>query len=444
MKAILFVILIAFLLIGVNADDTFTGFRISLTKKHLVELGKGLVVEMLNTFKDLEQEPMITVNKIGLFTLALVTTNIKTEFKSTLESEESSLADTTFKVSYSNPFALNFIFNYDVTILGAHIDNGIGNVTVLGKYICVKQDFGVLDPKTEIEVDFVVDSVKVNKGIYSEGISRTITTQFKDIMIERVKAVFDAYSAEAYILSDHEYFYTILKSQDIATFTRTELVQSLQDNETKHLVRVTNATMAINEEPLNSGEACTYKRQVDPTKSELCFCKHLFPWVLVNNSFMESLNLSNWGLKGRIVELYELAPEVIHLFSADEPYEIIITPYLIEANEAHKDRLYLVKHFSFNMYFGSIFELLVTFSMKLEGKYDKEKGVLDIIQKDVKIEKIIGSNEELDIAGSIVLSRYIDIEAELMKESKLIPEGLKIPFEDPIVAEYNDGFCVQA
>ena len=440
----LIVILIAFLLIEVHAADKFSGFRVSLTEKHLIELSKDLIRKILKESKIIKEDPMITTNRIAFSNFTLKTKNIRAEPELLFKGAKASLMNGTFELKFEETFRLKFTFNYEVRVSRTHIDSGKGQVFILAKNTKLLQNYTLLNPSSEMKGDLVLESVIVNKGIYSESVSGAISAQFKEV-IKNIKVELDKYLKEAYILGEYEYFNTTLKSQNIVIFIRAELIQSTQDNETKHQVRLTKANTILNGNIMNSEAECTYDRQLNENKSELCFCKHLFLWPVMKDGYGHevSVNLSDWGLKGKIQELYEIMPEIVHLFSPNTTYEVVKTPVdiLIEKGDVH--RLYMIMNYTFNTPLARILELSVMFNIELEGHYDKEKEVLNVIQKNVEIKKI-DTNGQLTISADIRLIRYLEREAELVKGQKLIPEGLKIPFKDPTVAESNDKFCVQA
>eukprot|EP00826_Nyctotherus_ovalis_P008412 TRINITY_DN12178_c0_g1_i6.p1 TRINITY_DN12178_c0_g1~~TRINITY_DN12178_c0_g1_i6.p1 ORF type:complete len:396 (+),score=95.72 TRINITY_DN12178_c0_g1_i6:122-1309(+) len=343
----------------------------------------------------------------GLIVLVLKANNLKSTYTADLQGKgTATFVDGLFNASFPKAFYFNYTCDYAFTISGLNVISGSAKASLLPSVLYLAQDYKNLDPKVSMEVTFDVDSIEVGGGFFAEAMTQALTGLFKNATANGMKDEFNKWFDMHMPLKTTERFEVSLSSTHTASVQKYHVAKSEYDNNTKHQIRFINAEITLNGQKIKKEISCSYTKSLDAGKSEVCYCKHLFMQIIAKDQFYEKVDLGTWGLKGKVAELQEMVPELALYYFPDQDFKVNAAAINAELDGTDVDKILLVKHFSFEIDQDKVFNVNVTFNLKLKGKYNEEKKKLDILYDSAEIEKI-NSSIKLTFIATIALGQYM-------------------------------------
>lgn len=448
MKSITIVTLVLLVFNGAHGNNDFnyfSGFRVALTSDYLLGINREIIYNAISAYNSTEKSANITLT-YGLIEYVLKTSSLKSTYSVDLQANGTgTLVDGIFNASFAKIFHFNYTCDYAFTISGVSILSGSAKASLLPTTLYLAQDYKSLGPKVSMEAVFDVDSIEVGGGIFAEGLAQALTGLFKKAVASGIKDELNKWFDILVPLKDMEGFEVHLKSTHTASVQKYHVAKSEYDDATKHQIRLTNAEIRLDGQKVEKEISCVYDKLLDASKTEVCYCKHLFAQMLAKDRFYEEVDLSTWGLKGKVAELQEMIPELALYYSPDQDFKVNAAAVDVELSVVDVDKILLTKHYSFEIGQDKVFNVNVTFDLKLKGKYVEENKKLEILYDSAQIEKT-NPSIKLTFTATIALGQYMLREIEAMKGKEVIPGGISSPFSKAVThaPDYNDGFCLQA
>eukprot|EP00826_Nyctotherus_ovalis_P034544 TRINITY_DN288_c0_g1_i2.p1 TRINITY_DN288_c0_g1~~TRINITY_DN288_c0_g1_i2.p1 ORF type:complete len:411 (-),score=110.08 TRINITY_DN288_c0_g1_i2:23-1078(-) len=294
--------------------EPFTGTRVTLSKTQMQAIAQNSLHKAFSQLNTTNLGPLLKNWSLGIINYNVTTIPSTLEVKDDYTQANPSLTEGVFKISYTSLFDLVSEFTSSVTFTTINIASGKGKAAVAaaGTSAEIVYKYNELVPKPTVDGKYDVSSVEFEAGYLTEAVLSIIKSQY----VERINKIFEDLNKE---IGDP------LKNYE-------EPVQTLDDGRNVNINRVTITTKHeetaesrfVNSKLVLEGEkelglACDFEGLVTEGNSEMCFCPYIFPSILVMISKKAEVDLKDWNLNGKVVELFEIIPDLINTYS---PYDL--------------------------------------------------------------------------------------------------------------------------
>lgn len=417
--------------------EPFTGVRVTLSKTHMQAIAqKGLQ----EAFNELRTKNLVMQPKT--WSLGIINYNVTTVPKASLVLKDdythvtTDLSEGIFKISYTNLLELASEFTSSVTFTTINIGSGNGKATVdpAGTRAELTYKYNEIVPKPTVDGKYDVSSVDFEAGHFTEAMLSIIKSQF----VEVINKIFDDLNKDVDDpLKKYEEPVQILDDGRSASINRKTVAPK---HETAGESRFVNSTLVLTEGK-ELTLACDFERQVAEGSSEMCFCPYIFPAILVEASVEKNVELADWNLNGKVVELFEIIPDLINIYSPYDTYTVTQKEVAV-SEKSDPSKPLLNKTYDFKIGAVSVMKVYTSFELTLAG--EQENGEFFVKQSAAAIEDMY-TDVLVQPSGKAVLARLMLYETQKIAGKRMFIKGIAIDTATSArtVRDGKESFCVE-
>jgi len=405
----------AILLLAVTSTQTFNGTRVYLNKTAVEFMADESAKELIEKVKDISFGKIITPQKIFFLNFDITIENIKTNFTSSAPKGNGEFKAGKLTMIYESFFDLNINFTMSARIQNALVANGPGKVKVSGKKLNLTVDYTRDVNISKAEFGIEVGPVEFNGGVLGDSLVDIARKKFGDEIGKKLKVIEDNYIPNDPLSALETP--KILENKANISISRVKLnTNGTEDN----LTRFVDSEVIYGEKRKVLNKSCITDSQSNFTT--ICYCPHMFLEMLIIAGVEETVDMTSWNSKGKVIELYEILPSLINYYSPDIGYTV--TRKAIEPPKpSSKDEYELAKLYIFKIGDDTVLSMTTTFNTTMLGKVENEKL---FVRCDNTTITSITTQEIIQPSGRTVLARLMLAEAKNIKEKPMFTEGIEI------------------
>lgn len=449
MNYLLILSLAIFLVAAESLDSAhpFTSVRVNLALPTIKRIAKKNVATLVSKLKDAKLGPFRNESVIIGLKFSMVTDEfniINVNDALTIVKEEYN--NGIFNGVYENVLELNATFHSKVTVSGALVDDSKGDLTLMLKSFSLTQDYSKSIPTTVIKVEHEITSLNYDGGVFYKFVADAIRQQVnKAIELLLNFSIEDLQKADPLGGIDTPYQVVEVVGDNAIKITTERILEVDIVPKENFQQRFVRAKASYNGgEMVNLTTECDIERPETNTSSEICFCPYMFPQMLFMSSKETPVELSNWNLKGKVIELYEVLPNLVNYYSPDVDYTVTVK--LTNAiNDGFGSNPELEKRYNFKIGDEIVLELTTIFTLELAGNVIKDgtKAEFFADYKSANV-KEVKTNILVQPSGRTVLARFMLSEIEQMENHHMFGGGVPLPEGTSSVSAIDtESFCVK-
>lgn len=419
-----------FLIAATSADETsnFTSVRVNLAFPKMQQISNEFLTRIIESFRDAVTQfgVLETKGKIGFLKSSVVTDNFKTVDKKngTNQIIEEKYKNGSFNGTYEDLLEIKATFHNKVTVEGFNADDGEGDFTVKLKKIKLSQRYDIHPSMSEINIEHEITSFNYNGGFLREFVADMIKKQIELKINNLLDTYIISLKAED-LLKEIETPMQILEKNK--TYISTERLTVNMSNGGESQQRFVGANLSYSEneskkvEKLEKG--CNFERLPNANHTEICFCPYMFLQMLVFINKESPIELGNWNLKGKVIELYEVLPNLINHHSPDKTYTVNVKDVNFSTSDSQVVSV-LQREYKFMIEEEILLKLTTLFNLTLVG-YPKDQAFFvnytSVTIKNIKTDILVQPS------GRTVLARFMLSEARRLEGHHMFDEGMTLP-----------------
>eukprot|EP00826_Nyctotherus_ovalis_P016218 TRINITY_DN14679_c0_g3_i3.p1 TRINITY_DN14679_c0_g3~~TRINITY_DN14679_c0_g3_i3.p1 ORF type:complete len:435 (+),score=96.57 TRINITY_DN14679_c0_g3_i3:323-1627(+) len=410
---------IIWLLGVVSGLGSFNSVRVVLAETKMVEIAEAAVKAGLEMMRRADIKPKEEEQNV-VFLNFTTTTNLASKLE-VVENQlkgSSRVENGVFTVTYLDPFKLNFAFSSSVRTENTFITKGEGTAIAKGNKITLSCNYSALVPKMTATIQTTLDSITFNAGLFTDGVIAVIRKQFENFLKNLTTSI-ETFLNSIDPLASIEILKQPLKDGRLISVGRVG-VEGKSEGKSETRLVTSKMVLGVNEARVEG--KCDYSRVVGEGKTEVCICGHLFGEMLVMRSVPKPLNLSKWYLKGRVMELYDILPELINHYSPDAKFTVKESESEAKEGSDHSVT-YLTKTYVFKIGDDLVLELKTKFMLTLAGELKQNEFF--VRQKNIIIDTLT-TNVLVHPSGKTALARLMIYEVNSMKDKYMFSKGMPI------------------
>jgi len=327
---------------------------------------------------------------------------------------------------YESLFDLKVDFTMSAKIKSVLVINGTGRITISGKQLNLSIDYGQQKPTSEGKFVTEVTSVKFDGGFLTNFMIDIAKTLLIPNIAAKIKEIEDEHHGSD-PLSTLE-TPKILDKETSISFTRTASTVSIGEDE---LFRTVDTIIIHGSERKKLDKECSISGPF--TITSFCYCPYMFLEVPAIVGAEGNVSIEDWKLKGKVIELYEVLPDLINYYSPDADYTV--TRKDIESPQSNFAAKYeLAKRYIFKIENNVVLNITTRFGINMTAEVKGKK--LFVKYNNIAIANIM-TKEVIHPPGRTVLLRLMLAEASKMG-GNLFTDGIPIEARDQT---NNTNFC---
>jgi len=421
------ILFFAILLLSVTSAYNFCGIKV-----YLNEIGvKSIAYKDVNALREKVKE--ITFEKMKIHKKILFL-----NFDAIIDNIESSVTLLDFKgdgkfvrgkltMIYESLFVFDVNFTMSVKVQNILIFNSTGTITISGKNLSLAIDYTQSEPISKAKFVTEVTSTESDSGIFTSFMIDFAKRQFTSNITAKLKEIEDDYSKND-SLSTLE---TPKFSEDgsLMSTSRSYVQTEINEND---LVRIMSLYVIYRDkEKLIYGE-CKNTRQDNVTS--ICYCPCIFLMMLRVIEAEETVNMEDWKLEGKVMELYGILPNLINYYQPDANYKVIRKVSYIPIRNTNP-YYEIEKNYTFKIGDDTVFSMITTFNTTMTAAVKDKK----LFVKYSKID-VLGTwaTERIQPSGWAIIRHLMEAEVSNTKDKHMFTSGIPIEAEDQM---NNTDFC---
>ena len=431
------ILVLGVLLLGIVGAVTgpFNSFKVILADTDMKQIAKDVLQASFYMLGNTTFKSKVTERSIILKFVTITNHTSDPKVDLNLDNFTSNFEGGVYTITFENPFKLKSTFISNITVQDAFVIKREGAAFIEGTKMTLVHDYRTLIPESEFDLECNIKAIEFKGGLLTNAVIAIVKDQFKEVLKElRI-------NLKGYVKLFDPLLSTEVKGQQLndgnIVFVKRESV--IAKNESKAITRLVKSKLGVEDENMEQDIDCDYDNVVNENQTVLCFCSYLFPKMLVAGSKPREVNITDWDLKGKVMELYDVIPELINNYSPDTDFKVEVTENDCTKGDNYT-KSFLNKTYNFKV--GSVIILSVEtkFSITLEGEL--KDGHFRVKQTDVSIINL-GTDLLIEPSGKIPLARFMMHEMESMKGTYMFSEGLLIN-KIPQAAQHSrlNTFCV--
>eukprot|EP01022_Parablepharisma_sp_SALTPOND_P012832 TRINITY_DN1664_c0_g1_i1.p1 TRINITY_DN1664_c0_g1~~TRINITY_DN1664_c0_g1_i1.p1 ORF type:complete len:467 (+),score=35.94 TRINITY_DN1664_c0_g1_i1:150-1550(+) len=425
-----------------NADQTFSGFQVSLSEDLLFRKNLNLLKPSLESLKEIPSSTIWFNETAWALTFATKISELKvTAMKENLTTATHSLQDSVLTLSAPKSITIDYSFTLEIIVKGIHLISGTGTASISADTFLLTQNYSEKYPLTTLNAEFNLASVEIKAGafgnIFANSVSKLIVGSFKETLYPFLSGKLSDISSDLSneVLISLEEISLEFPDRVVA------LVTTLKDSVTKVENGIQQQVFFLDAVALTGwtscrGELSTNSSYVSPTKlgvhERICFHFELFPAIMsadaVCGHLQDTVNLTEWSLAGHASELFRFLPELANEYNPQDIYTVARD--VLPSIESKPDATILTKTYAFIMSKTgeTVLHITADFKMTLEMTCDYPKHCTKVISSSKDVELVnMSINTIVQSPYKALLMSYMHVEASSMNGKPLFVPGVPVP-----------------
>jgi len=328
---------------------------------------------------------------------------------------------------YESLFVLGVTFRMSVKVQDTLVFNSTGKITISGKTLILAIDYTEEKPIATAKFFTEVNSTKFDSAILGIFMTYFAKKPFTSNITAKLKEIEDDYrkndplsALETPRISEHESSVSINRS-----YLETEINEG-------NLVRMIRPYITYRDRVKRLYDKCNVTRKDSVTS--ICYCPFMLVWMFGIIEAEEPVNMEDWKLKGKVIELYEILPNLINYYQADADYKVIRRTHHIIVNET--DATYkLVNNYIFKIEDDTVFSITTQFNTTIIAEVKNKK--LFVKYNNTYVFQTY-ADRAIQPSGRPIIRRLMQAEVDNIKDKHMFTEGIPIEAKDQT---NNSDFC---
>lgn len=422
-------------------DPSFTGSQISIKDDLLRDYNYAMLNKLAKRILTFEYDDIEESQKVWIFDFVMEMVDFTlTSSAFNFEGATHMLQNNVLTLSANGSYRAAFSYKLYMTLDGAHLISGTGTANVVSDTLIYTQQYFPDHTQTNLTLSLKTSNVDVSGGMF--------TTMFSDA-IEQVVSAAIKNSVNANITTEFRNAAAALDADFLSKYRNLEIV--FPDHKTSIVNTLSNAvtyptqweSYFMSGSAEISSEGCKWQAStpspvvtIDPMGKKEVYCVNsgMFPTVLAVESLCghtkDMVTLSEWGLYGKAVELYEIVPKLADNYEAADLFVIqrnVLPTVAVVASDPFT--VEVIKSYTFTMSKDSkaAFTLTTVFTVVLSPACETAECKSLVTLETAVTPKTYLYDVNIDALGKSRIKRFMQYEATKMLNTALFTPGIPVP-----------------
>jgi len=415
---------ISILFFAILLHSVTSAYYFRSTKLYLDEIGvKSMAYKDVNGLR--EKVKKITFEKMKIHEKYLflnfdaIIDNVKSNVTLLDFKGDGKFVEGKLTMIYEPLFVFKVNFTMNVKIQNILILNGTGTITISGKNLSLAIDYTEVEPISKAKFVTEVTSAEFDSGILTSLMIDFAKRKFTSNITAKLKEIEDDYSKNDPLSALETP--QILEYGSLVSINRSYLETVINEN---NLLRIMSSYITYRDRRESPYYRCEIIRQGNVTN--ICYCSTMLIWMFGIIKPEETVNMEDWKLKGKVIELYGILPNLINYYQPDANYEVTRKVDHIVADSSRS--FYRIdRNYTFKIGNNTLFSVRTAFYFIPIGEVKNKElfvkwGTADIAQTY--------ADRVIQPSGWAIIRRLMEAEVRNTKDKHILTSGIPIEAED--------------
>jgi len=413
------ILFFAILLLSVTSAGTFRGIKVFLDEIGVKSMAFKDMSALTEKVRRITFEKVKMHKKILFLNFDAIIDNIESNVSVPYPKNDGKFVEGKLTMIYESLFVFMISFTMSAKLQNTLIFNSTGKINISGKKLILTIDYTEVKPISKAEFVTEVTSAEFDSGILTSFMIDFAKKQFTSNITAKLKEIEDDYHKND-PLSALE---TPQISEDGSLMSSTRWHFDVEINE-NDLLRIVIPYLTYRDKASPAADECKTTRQSNVLS--ICYCPCMFLEMFTMIEAEETVNMKDWELKGKVIELYRILPNLINYYQPDADYKVIRKAHptiLRDTNPYYK----LEKHYAFMIGNDTVFNMITQFNITMiSGVKDKKLFV-----KYSKIDVLrTWASGTIYGSGWAIIRRLMQAEVNSIKDKHMFTSGIPIEAKD--------------
>ena len=419
----------------------FTGSEFFLRQDAIVQNNVKLLANVVKNISAIKYPDLVDVQKVWVFTFDGIMSNIVTTGV-TLETKDMTytLANNIFTMTFPKGLKIDFKFELDISLSDAHLISGDGTGSVIAQNVVITQEYLAATPRSKVNLTLTPTNLVFSGGLLalllSDSISKVIDAGVRGNITTNITAAIGnsiKYNLDEKFLESVKQVKMLDSTAAVVTKHYFNAASTITFGGQPGLVLFQDAAVYVDGQVDCRGVIRTASPYYPPVDGNfrwiLCYSEELFIAGItagaVCGNRRSTVDLVEWGIRGRAKELYEILPSLADIYAPDDTFTVArdIVPE-IKYGATFKNEMKKTYVFTMTKDSKAVLKITTTFGFNTDMSLMANKG-FSSFYRSVKVLEVT-FDQSVDPIGKATALKFMQIELKKFNNMPLFDTGIYV------------------